>query len=110
MGYFTEYNASHRWTKKEATAVIQGEVAEPRCFYYELQSGKAFSVTDALILTEQDVTANFPKVDAADRKELEAFAKFKTCVARKSEGLSNVIDCVWVRRWKQLKQQDGTAE
>ena len=47
----------------------------------------------------------FAKVDEADRKELEAFAKFQTRVAKEAEGLTDVIDCVWVRRWKQIKQE-----
>ena len=110
MGYFTEYNPNHRWTRSEATAVIHGEVAEPRCFHYELHSGKAFGVTDALILTDKEIAMHFAKVDAADRKELEAFAKFKTCIARKAENLSNIIDCVWGRRWKQAKLSDGATE
>ena len=49
-----------------------------------------------MILSEADVAENFAKVNAADRKELEAFARFKTCIAKRTDSLTstNVIDCV----------------
>ena len=56
-------------------------------------------------------TDNFDKVNEADRKELAAFAHFKTCIARGRQDIesTNVIDCVWVRRWKATKLPDGST-
>ena len=72
---------------------------------------EAFSVTDSLILTDDDLAKHWHLVEAADRKELAAFVKFKCFRARHRLEMvnTNELDCVWVRRWKASTNSDGTT-
>ena len=54
------------------------------------------------ILTEEDIINNWQDVQHADRQELKSFIDHKVfaCQAQNQMANGNLIDAVWVRRWK----------
>ena len=63
------------------------------------------------MLTEHDLKVHWDKVEKADRSELEAFITHSVfqCERRKANVKYNEVDAIWIRRWKQVKQADGTV-
>ncbi|CAK0846103.1 unnamed protein product [Prorocentrum cordatum] len=90
------------WTAEEAHWTIPGPFKESRTFYFDLNTGNAIFAQNDDILTEEDIIKYWPLVEAADRLESRSFIDnlcFKA-VHHNNMDSSNVIDAVWVRRWK----------
>ena len=83
--------------------MMEAPVQRPRAFFFSLRTGEAYTATQAAdLLSEKDIAANWPAVEAADRAEIKAFVKFKVFEAKHCSVVenNNCIDAVWVRRWK----------
>ncbi len=90
------------WTPSESFLVIPGPFRNSRCFYYDFKDDECFSVSSDDILTQQDLIDYWYLVDEADRKEIASFVEhtvFKLSL-RYGSNVTNVIDAIWVRRWK----------
>ena len=98
------------WTKEQADGHLCFAWTHEKCFWIDLRTREAIDpyevyvgVTSTYDITEDDFH-NFPElIEAADRKEMEAFAQhevFETCWA--SNVTSNIVDGTWVRRWKMV--------
>ena len=59
-------------------------------------------------LTEEEICEHWDEVNAADRKEIEQFAKEKVCKLRESASLTPpAIDAIWSRKWKRSSDAHG---
>ena len=71
--------------------------------FYDFVDGQVFRVDQSTaILTEQEMCEYSYLVHEADRVELEQFIKFKIFTTKLIQDLdngSNIVDCVWVRKW-----------
>ena len=58
-------------------------------------------------LTAQDLIDHWPLVDKADRAELDAFVEHGVFAAAHHSSITNgnIMDAVWVRKWKQTGDQ-----
>ena len=89
---------------------------QDQCFYYDIRTGEIvsdgiYSVTSDNILTEADFEKYWHLIEEADHKELLAFAKNKVFrPKRHSSFRENVVDAIWVRRWKQTLGPDGKSQ
>jgi len=88
------------WLPSESFISIPGPFHESRCFYYDFREDKCFSVTSDDILTPAEVEKFWTLVEEADRLEVKSFVDndvFRLGLRTKAD---NVIDGIWVRRWK----------
>jgi hypothetical protein len=99
------------WSKDKAHFVYTGPWKTDVCFYVDLNTLEAFKV-DAEVdnLTEEEVYENWDLVDAADRKELEQFVKEKVWKCREASQTKNIIDAIWIRKWKWYHLPGGKKE
>jgi hypothetical protein len=76
----------------------------------DVLTGECFaSATDPLLLDQRAVEQNFDLVNAADLMEIKQFVSEQVWrPIPVDKCLRTPIDCVWVRKWKQLKQSDGS--
>ena len=72
-----------------------------------MRTGEAMLQMDSA-LNDSDLQAYWPLVEAADKSELDAFIEHDVFAAVHASSIStgNVLDAVWVRRWK--RQGDGS--
>ena len=97
------------WTSEHAHWIIPGPFKECRNFHFDLITGEAIFAQSDDVLTEEDIIAHWPLVEAADRTESRSFidnACFKAVHHNNMES-SNIIDAVWVRRWKKVFDKDN---
>ena len=67
---------------------------------------RCFSVSSDELLTPEDIINHWPAVDQADRDEVASFVKhdiFKLDARNRAE-VDNIVDGVWVRKWKDRRQ------
>jgi len=89
------------WSSSDSHWTIPGPFRTSRCFYFSALDGEIFSVSSDDILSEADIAKYWHLVDAADRAEIDQFVDYQVFKARKwDDTVHNVIDGVWVRRWK----------
>ena len=64
------------------------------------------------MLSNADLAKYWPLVEKADREELRNFAKHDVFAVRPYDRdvVTNVIDMIWVRRWKRKVSSSGTVE
>ena len=95
-----ESEGSLPWTRAEAHFVIPGSFNTSRGFFYDLHEDRCFSVSTDEILTPDDVAAHWPAVEQADYDEVASFAKHEVFEIDLRSNATNVVDGVWVRKWK----------
>ena len=64
-------------------------------------------------LSEDDIYTYWNLVEAADRAELQAFVNFNVFEAKNIKDIEvnpNIVDGVWVRRWKKGPKTDMSVE
>ena len=89
------------WTAKESFLVVPGPWRHSRCFYYDPKDDECFSVSSDDILTPDDIAKHWAAVNQADREEVASFTAHEVfSLERKTPEVDNVVDGVWVRRWK----------
>ena len=73
-------------------------------YYVDLVDGTVFRVDDETgMLTDDDMKKYAHLVEAADHAELEQFITFNVFRAKARSEMKkgeNVVDCIWLRRWK----------
>ena len=89
---------------------LSGPWKEETEIYMSVRTGECYRVdADTDNLTEAEIAQHWRLVDEADRKELQQFvdeAIFRLRHVRSLDGGMDVMDAVWVRKWKKLA--DGT--
>jgi len=88
------------WLKHQAFLVVPGPWTENRCFYYSFSEDKCFSVSSDDLLTPEEIEEFWPLVEAADRAEIESFVTHHVFRLDKISNAENLVDAIWVRRWK----------
>ena len=92
------------WSKEESFFVIPGPFTYERCFFYDFVEDRCYSVSSDELLTEKDVIANWPAVEKADREEVRSFIHHDVFRVDLRENATNIVDGVWVRKWKDRKK------
>ena len=94
------------WSEGDADFVIPGPWKETACFYFDMLTGEAlaynnYAVSGDLVLTPEDLQTHWEQVEKADLAEMSQFVDHGvfSLEAKKTAG-KNVIDAVWIRRWK----------
>ena len=80
--------------------VISATFCKPQCFYYDVRGDECFSVSSDDILTEEEIRDNWAAVEAADAEEAQSFITHKVFELDLRSAADNIVDGVWVRRWK----------
>lgn len=69
--------------------------------FQDLVTGEILRVdSDTGLLTEAEMVKYAQLVYNADHKELNSFTDHKVFTARRREPGDNVVDCIWIRKWK----------
>ena len=94
------------WSRSDSMIVMETPF-DSRCFYYDLQEDRCYSVSSDELLTPEDVARYWPAVEKADREEVESFVKHQIfrLDARCREGVDNIVDGIWIRKWKSREQK-----
>jgi Reverse transcriptase (RNA-dependent DNA polymerase). len=96
-----------KWTRQDADFVFCGPWQEDVCFYIDIFTGEALRVDkDTDILTQAELEEHWEAVQESDDKELRQFVKEKMWNLGPGAAAWNIVDAVWVRKWK--RNPDGT--
>ena len=93
------------WTEEEAFAVLRGPVSRPMCFFYDIRDDQCFSVSSDDNLTPQEVIDNWDVVEAGDYEEAVSLYSHDVFELDKSVNATNVVDGIWVRKWKNREKR-----
>ena len=73
-------------------------------YWYDLVTHEVFRVDESTATLTEDEALQYPHlVEEADHKEVAQFIHYKVfrCTHRKDlEEKPNIVDCIWVRKWK----------
>ena len=87
---------------RELFADLLATLPEDKCYVYQdLVTGEILRVdADTGLLTEAEMIKYAQLVYDADFKELKSFTDHKVFTTTKRQPRDNVVDCVWIRKWK----------
>ena len=73
-------------------------------YWVDLVSGEVFRVDESTATLTEDEALKYPLlVNEGDKKEVEQFVQYKVFKLQRWSELykgANVVDCVWIRKWK----------
>ena len=101
------YNASVAadlpWQSSEAFLQVPGPWSKDTCFWYDFVNDECFSIFSVSkdeFLTEKEIVEFWPQVEAGDRAEVKFFVDHEVFSLDLAAHAKNVVDAVWVRKWK----------
>jgi hypothetical protein len=103
--FYAEDGGRLPWTQEEAFFVVPGPFAESKCFYYDIVEDLCFSVSSDEILTPEQVFANWPACEKADRDEVNSFVQHEVFRLARKQDSNNTVDGVWIRKWKDRAEE-----
>ena len=95
--------------RKDYFPAVTQDNQRPRDFYEHLATGEFFLTDDSTaLLTDDDLAKYSHLVHKADQKEIKAFVHhkvFKLADRRRLPKNTNLVDCIWIRKWA-VKHQE----
>ena len=85
------------WSRSDSCLVLEGNISQPICFFYDFVGDECFSVSSDEILTPDDIIANWILVEAADKLEAQSFVDHKCfCLDLRRDRLAqNQVDAIY---------------